>query len=94
LSQQTKATHHEKYIEGMALILQDSSRAERAQQDSDKCNVIANNVPSKGLLNGLVARVTRVAEINVAGLQHAQLLEPAPNMSTLFSAAVNEAHML
>ncbi|KAJ9641502.1 hypothetical protein H2199_005472 [Coniosporium tulheliwenetii] len=95
-SQLTKGTNPEKSPEPMALILQNNSLTERVHENFNKSTVIANDIPSKGLLVGLVASVKRVEnnEYYVAGLQHAQVMELPPNVSTMFSAAVSAAHKL
>ncbi|EON67696.1 hypothetical protein W97_06839 [Coniosporium apollinis CBS 100218] len=95
-SQPIKDTRPEKSPEGVALILQDNSLTERVHEDFSKSTIIANDIPSKGLLVGLVARVKSMEnnEIHVAGLQHAQVMELPPDVSTMFSAAVSAAHKL
>jgi hypothetical protein len=95
-SQLTKDTHPEKCTGSIALILQDYSLTGRVHDDFDKCTVIANDIPSKGLLVGLVAsvRFVKSKEIHVAGLQHAQVLELPTNVSTMFTAATTTAHKL
>lgn len=95
-NQLTKETQPEKCTERMALILEDSSLTERVHDAFEECTVIANDIPSKTFLRGLIANV-KLAEgdkIHVAGLRHAEILEVPPEFSTIFTAAVTAAREL